>query len=200
MALFDKKAAPVSDVLQLRQQGLTDDIIIEELSQRGYQQQQISEAIAQADSGTPGQDSGYGMPGMPNSPEAMPMMPSPQPSYQEDMGNIYERMEAIAESLIDDKWADLIAEVKKVIEWKNKTEEKQSKLQHDVDKLKDDFKMLHEAVLGKLEDYDTRMRDVGTELKAVGKVFKDVIPTFVENVKELSAVKENLKKRHSGHK
>ena len=47
MALFDKKAAPVSDVLQLRQQGLTDDIIIEELSQRGYQQQQISEAIAQ---------------------------------------------------------------------------------------------------------------------------------------------------------
>jgi len=201
MALFDKKAAPVSDVMQLRQQGLTDDIIVDELSQRGYQQQQISEAIAQADSGQPaGQDSGYGMQGMPNSPEPMPMMPSPQPSYQEDMGNIYERMEAIAESLIDDKWADLIAEVKKVIEWKNKTEEKQSKLQHDVDKLKDDFKMLHEAVLGKLEDYDTRMRDVGTELKAVGKVFKDVIPTFVENVKELSAVKENLKKRHSGHK
>ena len=40
------------------------------------------------------------------------------------------------------------------------------------------------------------MRDVGTELKAVGKVFKDVIPTFVENVKELSSVKEDLKKRH----
>ena len=47
-----------------------------------------------------------------------------------------------------------------------------------------------------IEDYDTRMRDVGTELKAVGKVFKDVIPTFVENVKELSSVKEDLKKRH----
>lgn len=195
MALFDKKAAPVSDVLQLRQQGLTDDIIIEELSQRGYQQQQISEAIAQADSSQP---EGYDMP---SSPGAMPMMqqemPSPQPSYQEDMGNIYERMEQIAESLIDDKWDDLIAEVKKIIEWKNKTEEKQLKLQHDVDKLKEDFKMLHEAVLGKLEDYDTRMRDVGTELKAVGKVFKDVIPTFVDNVKELSSLKEDIKKRHS---
>lgn len=198
MALFDKKAAPVSEVMQLRQQGLTDDIIIEELSQRGYQQQQISEAIAQADAGQPsGQDAGYGAQDMPSSPGQMPMISSPQPSYQEDMSNIYERMEEIAESLIDDKWADLITEVKKIVEWKNKTEERQSKLQHDVDALKDDFKMLHEAVLGKLEDYDTRMRDVGTELKAVGKVFKDVIPTFVDNVKELSAVKEDLKRRHS---
>ena len=199
MALFDKKASPVSDVLQLRQQGLTDDIIIEELSQRGYPQQQISEAIAQADSSSP---AGYGqsMPGADQMPMIPQEMPSPQPSYQEDMSNIYERMQEIAEAMIDEKWDDLIGEVKKIIEWKNKNEEKQSKLQHDVDKLKEDFKMLHEAVLGKLEDYDTRMRDVGTELKAVGKVFKDVIPTFVDNVKELSSVKEELKKRHSGHK
>ncbi|MEK6809131.1 MAG: hypothetical protein AABY40_00495, partial [Nanoarchaeota archaeon] len=123
-------------------------------------------------------------------------MPSQQPSYQEETGNIYERMEEIVESMIDEKWDDLIAEVKKIIEWKNKNEEKQNKLQNDVDKLKEDFKTLHGAVLGKLEDYDTRMQDVGTELKAVGKVFKDVIPTFVDNVKELSSVKEELKKRH----
>jgi len=197
MALFDKKAAPVSEVLQLRQQGLTDDIIVDELSQRGYSQQQISEAIAQADSQSGGQDPGYGS--MPSSPQPMMQMQPemPQPSYQGDMNNVYERMEEIAENLIDEKWDDLIAEVKKIIDWKNKVEEKQSKLQFEVDKLKDDFKMLHEAVVGKLEDYDTRMRDVGTEMKAVGKVFKDVIPTFVDNVKELSAMKEDLKKRSS---
>jgi len=199
MALFDKKTSPVSEVLQLRQQGLTDDIIIEELSQRGYPQQQISEAIAQADSSPP---TGYGQ-SMPSN-DQMPMMPqemsSPQPSYQEDMSNIYERMQEIAEAMIDEKWDDLITEVKKIIEWKNKTEERQSKLQHDVDKLKEDFKTLQQAVLGKLEDYDTRMRDVGTELKAVGKVFKDVIPTFVDNVKELSSLKDDLKKKHSIHK
>ncbi len=200
MALFDsKKAAPVSEVLQLRQQGLTDDIIIDELSQRGYNQQQISEAIGQADTTQPtDQNQGYGMPNAPASgPSFAPEMSSPQPAYQEDMSNVYERMEEIAESLIDEKWDDLITEVKKIIDWKNKVEEKQSKLQHDVDKLMDDFKMLHEAVLGKLEDYDTRMQDVGTELKAVGKVFKDVIPTFVDNVKELSSLKDDLKKKIS---
>ena len=197
MALFDKKrASPVSEVAQLRQQGLTDDIVVDELSQRGYTQQQISEAIAQADSG---QSSGYGMPAAPEQMPAitsqeMPMPPS-QPSYQEDAGNIYERMEEIAESMIDEKWDDLILEVKKIVEWKNKVEEKQNKLVNDVEKLKDDFKMLHEAVLGKLEDYDSRMQAVGTDLKAVGKVFKDVIPTFVENVKELSSLKEELKRK-----
>lgn len=196
MALFDKKrASPVSEVAQLRQQGLTDDIVVDELSKRGYAQQQISEAIAQADT----QSSGYGMPAAPEQMQAisrqeMPM-PSMQPSYQEDAGNIYERIEEIAESMIDEKWDDLILEVKKIVEWKNKVEEKQMKLVNDVEKLKDDFKMLHEAVLGKLEDYDSRMQAVGTDLKAVGKVFKDVIPTFVENVKELSSIKEELKKK-----
>ena len=195
MALPDKKASPVSEVLQLRQQGLTDDIVVDELSQQGYTQQQISEAIAQADQSAAAASESYPSSGQ------MPMMqqemPSQQPSYQEDMGNIYERIQEIAESMIDEKWDDLITEVKKIIEWKNKNEEKQNKLQNDVDKLKEDFKTLQGAVLGKLEDYDTRMQDVGTELKAVGKVFKDVIPTFVDNVKELSSVKEELKKRHA---
>ncbi|MBI2581909.1 hypothetical protein HYV87_02125 [Candidatus Woesearchaeota archaeon] len=196
MALFDKKkASPVSEVAQLRQQGLTDDIVVDELSQRGYTQQQISEAIAQADAG---QGSGYGMSSPPEQMSNMQpemSMPSAQPAYQEDVSNIYERIEEITESMIDERWDDLIGEVKKIVDWKNKVEEKQMKLVHDVEKLKDDFKMLHEAVLGKLDDYDSRMQAVGTDLKAVGKVFKDVIPTFVDNVKELSSIKEELKKK-----
>ena len=107
----------------------------------------------------------------------------------------YERIEEIAETMIDEKWDELISEVKKIVEWKTKFEEKQAVLSSDVAKLKDDFKTLHQGVLGKLEDYDTRMRDVGTELKAVGKVFKDVIPEFVENVKELSSLTNRVKKK-----
>ena len=201
MALFDKKkSSPVSEVLQLRQQGLSDDIVVDELSQRGYAQQQISEAIAMADQSGASGPSTYNQPGAQAMPMAGPMpsaqeMPA-QPAYQDNMNNnIYERIEEITESMIDERWDDLIAEVKKIIEWKNKMEEKQIKLVNDVEKLKEDFKMLHEAVLGKLEDYDARMQAVGTDLKAVGKVFKDVIPTFVENVKELSSIKEDLKKK-----
>src|SRR3989338_10085702 len=140
MALFDKKkASPVSEVTQLRQQGLTDDIVVDELSQRGYTQQQISEAIAQADAG---QGSGYGMSSPPEQMSNMQpemSMPSAQPAYQEDVSNIYERIEEITESMIDERWDDLIGEVKKIVDWKNKVEEKQMKLMHDVEKLQDDF-------------------------------------------------------------
>ena len=111
-----------------------------------------------------------------------------------DVSNIYERVEEIVEGMIDEKWDELLGEVKKIIEWKEKFEEEQRKLTNELGKLKEDFQILHQGVLGKLEDYDTRMTGVDTELKAVGKIFKDVVPQFVENVKELSFITEDMKK------
>ena len=57
----------------------------------------------------------------------------------------------------------------------------------------EDFKQLHQGVLGKVEEYDKRMQEVGTELHAVGKVFKDVVPVFTENVKELRSITKGMK-------
>lgn len=177
----------VPEILQLRSQGLTDNLIAQELQNRGYVQAQIDQAMMQADSAN---GPSYSAPA---SSYPQPRMPAPS---AED-SNIYERIEEITESMIDEKWDELIAEVKKIIEWKDKIEEKQNKIINDVQKLKEDFTILHQGVLGKLEDYDGRMRDVGVELKAVGKVFKDVIPEFVENVKELKGITEKSKKSGS---
>lgn len=194
-------AIPVNDVLQLRTQGLTDNLIVEELKSKGYNQQQINVALSQADSSSmemdTGSDQDFPAPSAstsrPNySGYSQPQMPSAPQSAEES--NIYERIEEIAESMIDEKWDELIAEVKKIVEWKEKIEEKQAKIISDVEKLKEDFTVLHQGVLGKLEDYDSRMMEVGTELKAVGKVFKDVVPQFVENVKELRDVTSKIKK------
>lgn len=190
----------LQDLQQLRGQGLTDDLVTAELQKKGYQPEQIQAALEQPagdDMPAPPGDMPSPPGDMPAPPEGMPAPPEgmsgpPQPAS--DQGNIYERIEEITESMIDEKWDELLAEVKKIIEWKESVEEKQTKVASDIEKLKEDFKVLHQGVLGKLEDYDTRMRDVGTELKAVGKVFKDVIPEFVENVKELKSVSKGLKK------
>jgi len=188
--------SPVQDVMQLRNQGLTDQLIMNELSKRGYDPSQVQMAISQLDSGygqeMPTAPSSYGNYGGGQS--SYPSSPASSNSSSGADGNIYERIQEIAETMIDEKWDELLAEVKKIVEWKEKVEEKQLKIESDVQKLKDDFNVLHQGVLGKLEDYDTRMRDVGTDLKAVGRVFKDVIPEFVENVKELSSVTERMKK------
>ena len=168
-------------VVQLRDQGLTDNLIVAELAKQGYAAVEVQTAIAQADQSYAAE--------MPS-----PLNSAPSRAMGNGEGNIYERIEEIAENMIDEKWDELIAEVKKIIEWKEKVEDKQRQLANDVQKLKEDFQVLHQGVLGKLEVYDGRMRDVGTELKAVGKVFRDVIPEFVENVKELSSMKNELKK------
>lgn len=207
MPAYGQSSVPVQEVLQLRQQGLTDNLIMNELARRGYDPQQVQVAITQADAGDM-QAPGYGYPGAGSSypstaasyPAGPPSHPSAAPSAPgalSEEGNIYERIEEIAEGLINEKWDELLGEVKKIVEWKEKMEQQQMKLRNDVDKLKEDFTVLHQGVLGKIEEYDGRMRDVGTELKAVGKVFKDVVPEFIANVKELSAVTRDLKKGKS---
>src|SRR3989338_2576386 len=185
-----------NEVMELRNQGLTDNVILAEISKRGYPLPDVQEALAQADSiyGPIPQE----MPAMNNinNINQMPRMQS-QPERQAKNSsddNIYDRIEEITENMIDEKWDELIAEVKKIVQWKEKVEEKQNKLVSDVEKIKEDFKTLHGGVLGKLEEYDERMQDVGTELKALGRVFKDVVPEFVENVKELRSLKDEWKK------
>jgi hypothetical protein len=129
--------------------------------------------------------------------QQQPMAPQQMPAQEDntDDNNLYERIEETVEGMIDEKWDELIGEVKKIVEWKEKMEDNLHKLSSDVDKLKEDFKLLHQGVLGKVDEYDNRMRDVDTELKAVSKVFKDVVPEFVENVKELKSItaKQKLK-------
>lgn len=173
------------EVTRLRSQGLTDSMIMDELVKNGYDADQIHQAISSMDADS------YGMEDYPASPAA----PQSYAAAAPEEGNIYERIEEITENMIDEKWDALINEVRKVIEWKDKIEEKQQRMQMIMDKLQEDFNVLHQGVLGKLDDYDSRMQEVGTELKAVGKVFKDVVPQFVENVKELSSYTEEMKKK-----
>jgi len=197
MALFPSQQAKPdidTEVSQLRSQGLADQQIVDELKTQGIHEAQVISALNKINASSPDTAMPTGpMMGAPSGPPPVSnMTPGPSTGGPE---NLYERIEEITESMIDEKWDELIAEVRKIIEWKEKMEEQNHKMNADLAKLKEDFTTLHQAVLGKVEEYDTRMRDVGTELKAVGKVFKDVIPVFTENVKELRSVTQNMKEK-----
>ncbi len=192
MGLFSKGNLPIEEVKQLRGQGLSDNQVIEELQGNGFSLPQINDALAQ--SGMAGPESDFQMPQ--EQQETMSPEPMMESAPAESMGeDLYGRIEEIAEGIIDEKWDLLVDEVKKIAEWKDKVEGIISRLDGDVNKLKEDFKLLHQGVLGKLESYDSKMTEVGTELKAVGKVFKDVIPEFVENVKELKSISKGVKRK-----
>jgi len=110
-----------------------------------------------------------------------------------DPGMMSATNEELIETIIEEKWNELIKDINKIINWKNKTEEKVLKMEQQMKDLKDQFDELHRAVIGKIGDYDKNILNVGAEVKAMEKVFSNVLPVFVNNVKELNEITKKFK-------
>ena len=95
---------------------------------------------------------------------------------------------------------DFVTEMKKVVAWKDQTEKTIASMQTTIEKMKEDFNLLHQGVLGKINQYDDQIKEVDSELKAVGKVFKDVIPVFTNSVKDLHQISQDLKGGKDGNR
>jgi hypothetical protein len=190
---------PVEQVIAMRGQGLSNNQIVQNLQRAGYTVDQINNAINQADikegivatpfplgpGAAPGHAAPMGMPAMPTA----PMGGAPAEGAASD-----ERIQEIAEAIIDEKWQDMIANVTKILEWKDATESRIARMEQAMQDMKDGFDRLHEGVLGKISDYDRGLQDIGTEIKALEKVFQKVLPGFIENVSELSRITQQMKK------
>ncbi len=103
-----------------------------------------------------------------------------------------EKIEEIVEAIVEEKWTELIKNVNKIIEWKEKTESRLVKIETEFDNLKHGFDNLHQGVLGKIGDYEHGLQEIGTDIKALEKVFQKILPTLTENVNELSRITRNL--------
>ncbi|MBN1501937.1 hypothetical protein JW930_00195 [Candidatus Woesearchaeota archaeon] len=196
------QGSPINLILQMRQQGLSNNQIIQNLQRQGYSNTQIFDAMNQAEVKNAvekvppefiSQQPEYPIPsGQP--PMSQQMSAQTDDDYhQEDTAKTEELIEAI----IDEKWSDLLKNVNKIIEWKNRAESRIAAMEMKVDNLKENFDQLHRAVLGKIGEYDKNILDVGTEIKAMEKVFAKVLPAFTENVHELSRITDRLKSGES---
>ena len=208
---------PVNQVIEMRNQGLSNNQIVQTLQTQGYNSTQIYDALNQADM------KGGVEPVSPDSlqfqePEnPMPQMPSysNESSYpttggqnqytsQETPESYYQPSnigtEELVESIIDEKWEDLMKDINKVIEWKNKTEIRITKMEQNIENLKENISQLQKAITGKVGEYDKHILEVGTEIKALEKVFQKVLPKFTENIDELSIISNRFKGSESKNK
>jgi predicted site-specific integrase-resolvase len=101
--------------------------------------------------------------------------------------------EELIEAIIDEKWNELVKDINKIIDWKTSAEGRISSMEQEVKDLKDSFDKLHQAVVGKVGEYDQHILDVGSELKAMEKVFAKILPVFTENVSALTRITDDLK-------
>lgn len=201
--MFGKRGEdnPIQKVVGMRQKGMTDNQILQELQNQGLSTQQIFDAMSNADlAGTgevPESEQSYAEQPQGEYAEPYPQKEWGAPAYERPSSEPMEgegRIHEVAEAIISEKWEEVTGEIRKVIAWKERVELDIQKMKDELAALKEEFNQLRQGILGKISEYDTNLRDVSSELKAVHNVFKDVIPSFTENVGELSRLTKNLKK------
>lgn len=205
MALFAKKEGAAKQeksslldmVLYMKKQGYADDQLVDYLQNQGYKSSQIFDAISQAEmkaeekmpiSGPPSIPEFAPSPAeKPSAPEAMPSISEPQKPAQR------ERVEELAEAIIEEKWSALTKSVDKIAAWKDRTEERILKLEEMIKNIKDQFDKLHSGVLGQVSEYSKGLSGVSSDVKALSEVFKKTLPTFTQNLAELQRITKKLK-------
>jgi hypothetical protein len=180
--------SPLEQAMVLKQRGMDNNSIIQELERQGYDSTQIFDALNQLNisgaAASPEAPPGYGMP--PPAPSfeqpftEQPPAPEPQ---RADIGK--EQIEEVAEAIIDEKWKEFEEDVRKIIDWKDKTEIRVGKIDQQIKDLTTSLNSLHKNIINKISDYDKSITDVGTEIKAMEKVFQKVLPNLTENVNKL---------------
>ena len=145
-----------------------------------------------------------GMPqdqGMPMQPMQGPMEYQQQQNFAPSGGQSYgpsfetQRIEELAEAIIDEKWNEIVRSINKIIDWKERVEARVTKMEQQLDDMNKNFDMLHKGVLGKISEYDRNLTNVGAEIKAMDKVFQKVLPSLTENVSELSRITSGMRKK-----
>ena len=211
---------PTDKVIEMRSAGLSNNQIIQNLQREGFTQTQIFDAMNQAEAKggveSISKDSPSSYP--PANPMAMGQeaqspqqaQPSPQspqigqqPSAVETPqmpGADFSQLtsvstEELVEALINEKWNEIVKDITKIAEWKEKADSRVAKVEQEFDDLKKNFDQLHNAVVGKIGEYDKHIMDVGAEIQAMEKVFQKVLPSFTDNVRELSRITDNMKKK-----
>ena len=205
MALFDfgkKKekevpaapGAPTDQVMALRQQGMGNDQIIQEMERQGYNSSQIFDALNQVNisgQGT-GQPQGMNMPQQ-DIPQEQPFPQAQEPVEEPQPQLDKEQMEEMAEAIIDEKWKEFEHDIKIIIDWKDKTEAKVIQIEQQVKDLTSNLSNMQKSLMSKISQYDSNITDVGTEIKAMEKVFQKILPNLTENVNKLDRMTKSSK-------
>lgn len=205
----------------MQKQGWSNNQIIQTLQREGYKSAEIFDALNQASIQTQGmgaqgvnqmqaqtndamgfantqtsqsvQQTPFARQALNSNPPQMNTMPAMNTQGLGPQGMRGGSDEELIEAIIDEKWNDLLEDINKIITWKERTTQRIDQFEQQLKDLKDQFDKLHNAVIGKVGEYDQHILQVGAEVKAMEKVFSKVLPVFTENVGELSRIADQMK-------
>ena len=187
---------PLSKVVDLRAKGTPNNQIIQILQNEGFTSDQIFDAMNQADMS---QNIGQGVVEPNVAPQQVENPMQMQPANYDQVNQAYnnpdrEAIEETTEAVIGEKWTEVSSKINKMNEWKATMDHRLTHLENSFKAIQENFDKLHQALIGKIGEYDQNILNVGTEIKAMEKVFQKILPTFTENVNELSRITQKINK------
>src|SRR3989338_1368690 len=126
-----------------------------------------------------------------NRPNFPQQFQAPQPSFfdQSPRFNI-DRIEEIAESIVNKKWSELTREFGDLNTWKDKVTTEILSIKQEIVRTQERFDNLQKAMFGKVNEYNESVISVSTEMKALEKVLERIINPLTTNIKELNKITE----------
>jgi len=214
------KEIPTEKVLEMQKQGLENQNIISNLYVYLTKHEQIASAMDQSavkreiSNMEPPQQAPIN-----ETPLALMSAPSPSQSAEQEMPQqdfsapepsgfapepleraSYDAIEEIAESIIKEKWNEMIKNVGDIKLWKERVDIDIEGVKQELIRTQEKFENLQKALMGKLSEYSEGIIDVGTEMKALEKVLEKILLPLTKSVKDLQIVSENLSKRPTKRK
>ena len=104
----------------------------------------------------------------------------------------YDMIEEIAESIVGEKWEELVRGVGDLKLWKEKIDTDLAGVKQEIVRVQNRFENLQKAVLGKVSEYGEGIQDLGAEIKALEKVLGNIISPLTKNIKDLERVTKKL--------
>ncbi|MCL4372675.1 hypothetical protein M1384_01270 [Candidatus Parvarchaeota archaeon] len=202
-AFKKKDENDVPDVSSMLNNGMSQQDIIDNLRQQGYDSTAIKNALLNAFKSNAGKQVGQ--------PPAQQMQNEPvqkiqsiqQPSFQENrqpyessntMSNQnLENIQQILEQIINEKWKSSASELNSLRSSVNINANSIENIKDNLEKLNQRIDSIQNTMVGKTEEYNKTISDVNIELQAFEKVIDRLIPTISDSIKELRDIIDDLK-------
>jgi len=208
--MFGKKKVGAGDlparIISMRQQGVPDPEIFNQLQAEGIKPQDVDMAMGAANEQTmagapPSMDTGPVPPGMEAGlyPGGMPPPPTRQGEQATEIETESEDVEVLVEKLVSDKTRRIEGRQKDMEADIGNIRADIHELKQMTVELKEKYVGLQEESLGKVEEYAKELENVGAQIKAMQRILKDIIPTLSDNIIQLQKLVDEIKgKQGSG--
>ncbi len=207
MNAFKKKdETDVPDVSEMLNNGVSQQEIIDNLRQQGYDSTAIKNALlnalknnSQNKQETPQPAQEQPMPDQIQ--QFQPSMsvretPTPQKSDSTGMNEqMLENVQQILEQIIEEKWKNSSTELNSLRSSININSNSIENIKDQIEKLSQRIDNIQNTMVGKTEEYNKTISDVNVELQAFEKVIDRLVPAISDSIKELRDLIDGLKKQ-----